>query len=584
MNLLNRFLIVATSLLIAACGGGGSSSTSGINESSTCNVTNTSSANEPLFGYIWHIKNTDQYFASTNPAAGSGVDLCMGDLWASGINGNGVKINVVDSGLEIAHEDLVDRIISGASYNFLNASTNPTNSSVYGDHGTSVAGLIAATSGNSKGGAGVAPRASLMGYNYLISDQSSTKKAISFGDSLYQSKNADIFNFSAGSDPSTLSSIDVTSDTILLGLTGLRAGKGALFVKSAGNGFTSLSGGGNVSNCIPLGISCQNANSDRTNTVYNAIVVAALGADGSKSSYSTAGSALWVSGFGGEYGWDVAVVGTGYLVNGYKPAMLTTDQSDCFKGYSWSGEFKNRLDNGNSGLHNASCNYTAGFNGTSSAAPTVSGVVALMLQANPDLTWRDVRHILASTSRRVNPASAAITAETLTLEQGWVKNGAGFWYHNWYGFGLVNAAAAVAMAQSYAVSLGTFTSQVFTAELENITIPSGGLNGLTKAFSVTGPTTVEQAELTLYFGTGFIPLCTQIELSSPSGIKSILLNMGSAHTGAATTGVRFLSNAFYGESAAGTWTLRFIKDDNTTCTSSNLSSATRQALTIRGRN
>ena len=549
-------------------------------------MTNTSSANEPLFDYIWHIKNTDQYFASTNPAAGSGVDLCMGNLWASGINGNGVKINVVDSGLEIAHEDLVDRIISGASYNFLNLSTNPTSTDTDGDHGTSVAGLIAASSGNSKGGAGVAPQASLMGYNYLESSQSVTQQEISFGaNPAYQSKTADILNFSAGSAPSTLFSTTVARDTVLLGLTGLRAGKGALFVKSAGNGFTSLDSGGDFSNCIPLGISCQNANSDRTNTAYNAIVVAALGADGSKSSYSTTGSALWVSGFGGEYGYDVAVVGSGYFANGYKPAMLTTDQSGCINGYSWRRATTNRLDYGSSGLHNASCNYTAGFNGTSSAAPTVSGVVALMLQANPQLTWRDVRHILASTSRRVNPASAAITSETLTLEQGWVKNGAGFWYHNWYGFGLVNAAAAVAMAQSYtAGNLGTFTSQEFYAELENITIPSGGLDGLTKAFSVTGPTTVEQAELTLYFNDSYIPLCTQIELSSPRGTKSILLNMYSAHLTAATTGVRFLSNAFYGESAAGTWTLRFIKDDDTACSSSNLSSTTRQALTIRGRN
>jgi subtilisin family serine protease len=378
----------------------------------------------------------------------------------------------------------------------------------------------------------------------------------------------------------------VARDTVLLGLTGLRAGKGALFVKSAGNGFTSLDSGGDFSNCIPLGISCQNANSDRTNTAYNAIVVAALGADGSKSSYSTTGSALWVSGFGGEGGIDVAVAGSGYSANSYKPAMLTTDQSTCGIGYSRAGETINRLDKGDgSGLENATCNYTAGFNGTSSAAPTVSGVVALMLQANPDLTWRDVRHILASTSRRVNPASAAITSETLTLEQGWVKNGAGFWYHNWYGFGLVNAAAAVAMAQSYtAGSLGTFTSQEFHAELGNVTIPSGGLDGLTKAFSVTGPTTVEQAELTLYFSNSYAPICTQIELSSPSGTKSIVLNMGSAHTVAATTGVRFLSNAFYGESAAGTWTLRFIKSDATACSSSNLSSTTRQALTIRGRN
>ena len=304
MNLLNRFLIIATSLLIAACGGGGSSSTatsevSGINESSTCNVTNTSSANEPLFGYIWHIKNTDQYFASTNPAAGSGVDLCMGNLWASGINGNGVKINVVDSGLEIAHEDLVDRIISGASYNFLNASTDPTRDPTVtlttGDHGTSVAGLIAATSGNSKGGAGVAPRASLMGYNFIAAAQTLSRLQISLGENpAYQSTTADIFNFSVGVAPETIPSPITAIDAVYTNLTTLRAGKGAIYVKSAGNNFNELDDGGESTLCNSEGISCQNLNSDYYSTIYNAINVASLGADGSKSSYSTTGSALWV--------------------------------------------------------------------------------------------------------------------------------------------------------------------------------------------------------------------------------------------------------------------------------------------------
>ena len=598
MNLVNRFLIIAASLLIAACGGDGLSSistseVSGINVSSTCNVTNTSSANEPLFDYIWHIKNTNQYFASTNPAAGSGVDLCMGNLWASGINGNGVKINVVDSGLEIAHEDLVDRIITGASYNFLNGSTDPTSTDTTGDHGTSVAGLIAATSGNRKGGAGVAPQAGLMGYNLIASTstQNITNTQISFGaNPAYQSKSADIFNNSNGNVMTQLVAPNTSRDSILMNLTTLRAGKGAIHIKSAGNNFTGWDEGsyfnGDYTLCKEAGISCQNANQDPQNTVYNTIVVGALNADGLKSSYSTTGSALWVSGFGGEYGYDVAVNDSPPLAFAYKPAMLTTDQSTCGIGYSRDGVTKNRLDKGDgSGLDNASCNYTAGFAGTSSAAPTVSGVIALMLQANPNLTWRDVRHILASTSRRVNPSSAAIRAETLTLEQGWVKNGAGFWYHNWYGFGLVNAAAAVAKAQSYtAGSLGTFTSQEFIAVLGDVIIPSGGLDGLSKVFLVAGPTTIEQAELTLYFNDSYIPLCTQIELSSPSGTKSILLNMGSAHLVAATTGVRFLSNAFYGESAAGTWTLRFIKEEDATCNSSNLSSTSRQALTIRGRN
>ena len=46
-------------------------------------------------------------------------------------------------------------------------------------------------------------------------------------------------------------------------------------------------------------------------------------------------------------------------------------------------------------------NYTW-FSGTSAAAPVVSGVIALMLQANPELDWRDVQHILIETADK-NP-------------------------------------------------------------------------------------------------------------------------------------------------------------------------------------
>ena len=73
---------------------------------------------------------------------------------------------MLDSGLDIALEDLVDNIITG-SYDFLNSDTDPTNPANDGDHGTSVAGLIAAKGWNNKGGRGVAPNASLIGYNYL---------------------------------------------------------------------------------------------------------------------------------------------------------------------------------------------------------------------------------------------------------------------------------------------------------------------------------------------------------------------------------------------------------------------------------
>jgi uncharacterized protein YdiU (UPF0061 family) len=58
--------------------------------------------------------------------------------------------------------------------------------------------------------------------------------------------------------------------------------------------------------------------------------------------------------------------------------------------------------------------YTDSFGGTSSAAPLVSGVVALMLEANPDLTWRDVQHVLVNSARRNDPSDAD-----------WRQNGSG---------------------------------------------------------------------------------------------------------------------------------------------------------------
>jgi kexin len=73
--------------------------------------------------------------------------------------------------------------------------------------------------------------------------------------------------------------------------------------------------------------------------------------------------------------------------------------------------------------------------GTSYACPVVSGVVALMLQANPLLGWRDVQGILAATTSRNDPTSSL-----------WTTNAAGFIHNIKYGFGMVDAGAAVAAA------------------------------------------------------------------------------------------------------------------------------------------
>ncbi len=74
-----------------------------------------------------------------------------------------MRIAVVDNGLEMTYEDLKENVVLGKSYDYVDQDTDPSP----GDHGTSVAGVIAARDLNLLGVRGVAPRAELVGYNLL---------------------------------------------------------------------------------------------------------------------------------------------------------------------------------------------------------------------------------------------------------------------------------------------------------------------------------------------------------------------------------------------------------------------------------
>ena len=127
---------------------------------------------DPLFAEQWHLRNTGQT-AFSDRAGTAGADLRMADAIDAGRNGAGVKLAVVDSGLEICHPDLAPNTAAGGSFNFgfpgrpgaLPA--DPFNFSTLGDHGTSVAGIAAAAANNGYGGRGVAPEVTLVGFNPL---------------------------------------------------------------------------------------------------------------------------------------------------------------------------------------------------------------------------------------------------------------------------------------------------------------------------------------------------------------------------------------------------------------------------------
>ena len=516
---------------------------------------NISLKSDVLYEYQWHLDNTGQLnFASATGTASK--DINVDNVISQGYSGKGIKVAVVDSGLEIAHEDLKDNIVANGSYNFVDDSTDPSTTSTEGDHGTSVAGIIAASAWNDIGGRGVAPEVSLKGFN-LLKDGTNANAISSLGGAAY-SNDVDVFNLSYGYETTVAFLINGgIKNQFIDGVTNLRAGKGANYIASAGNGFSSF-GSANCTDANTYGLSCNNPSMDPEHSLPYLTLVAALNADGTKASYSTAGSAVWISAPGGENGLDQNIVGAGY--GDYSPGVMTTDQSSCTKGYVRSNlaSYENVFENKGNYSLNSSCNYTSTFKGTSAAAPVISGIVALLLEVNPALTWRDIKHILASSAIQIDASIQAIIVGGYIAEPGWITNAAGYKFHNWYGFGAVDTDAAVTLAKNYTLgSLGSFTTTNETSSGNlNAAIPDNSNDGVSNTIADNNNLTVESVNINVCLSHAS-PSDLSISLTSPSDTRSVLLP---PFNGFSNTDSCFnlISNAFYGESSNGNWSIKIV--------------------------
>lgn len=517
---------------------------------------------DPLRIYQWHLENDGSHFFS-HERGSAGEDMHVPPAWLDGVMGEGVRVAVSDSGVEITHADLSGNMLTGEHRNYkTGASGNGYlgNPLPYGEaHGTAVSGLIAALGWNSLGGIGVAPKAKVAGFQFLDSAQTSSIL-------IHQtSGNFDIFNYSWGTgDPA-----DYPDDALYIAqlrerVRNGRSGKGTLYVKAAGNEYSYY-----CANVSPYGNICapQNANIPSDNNSPFLIVVGAVDAKGKAASYSNAGSNLWVAAPGGEDG-------------DQKPAIVSTDLSGCSSGFSKSGELWAYNIFESAGKLNPHCDYTSMMNGTSSATPHTSGVIALMLSANPQLGWRDVKHILATTADRVHANSTnsnhyqtALRLSGYTYEQGWVQNAAGHYFHNWYGFGRVNAQRAVAAAKTYTDYLPPFveSNPDFDTHIDaetglSVAIPDADPAGVSRSLvlDLGADKTTESVQVHIQVThprSGEVG----VELISPSGTKSILLNINNAlliptsdHPSDSNLDVVLTSHAFYGEDPNGTWTLKLV--------------------------
>ena len=91
----------------------------------------------------------------------------------------------------------------------------------------------------------------------------------------------------------------------------------------------------------------------------------------------------------------------------------------------------------------------------------------------------------------------------------------------------------------------------------DLAIPDNSASGATNALNVTGSLTVESVQIKVTITHAEIGNLG-LELSSPSGTKSIIIPINSMREDSNMVDVPLLSNAFYGESATGNWTIKVI--------------------------
>ncbi|MEG4321911.1 S8 family serine peptidase, partial [Microcoleus sp. Aus8_D3] len=198
-------------------------------------------------------------------------------------------------------------------------------------------------------------------------------------------------------------------------------------------------------------------------------------------------------------------------------------------------------------------NYTYDFGGTSSAAPLVSGEIALMLEANPTLTRRDIQHILVETAKPTDFGTSLTQRKIL----GWIQNAAGKWVNHKYGFGAIDAAAAVEKAKTWTPVSSEIA--IRSAEVSvNAAIPDNR-TAIDRTVTVNENITVEWAEV-MFDATHLRRGDLDVRLVSPDGTESILAQ-SSSDSGDNYSKWVFTSARNWGESSVGDWKLK-VSDTN----------------------
>jgi subtilisin-like proprotein convertase family protein len=433
---------------------------------------------------------TDTYFYKEWNLTNSTVGIDVTKAWQN-YTGLGVKVGVIDDGVDYSHPDLSPHYLFNLDYDATNGGTDAYGTST-DTHGTTVAGVIGAARDGS-GIVGVAYNAGIAGFRISYTSGGPSQLADAFNHTL--SSGMDVVNASWGyttafADNFFSSSFSSSKTAIQNDVANGRTGLGLNVVFAAGNGRAS---GDDVN--------YHNFQNDPF-----VIAVAATGAAGYVASFSTPGAAVLVSAPGISIETDDRVGSDGYTTSDYSL-----------------------------------------MSGTSYAAPTVSGIIALMLQANPNLGFRDVEQILAYSAKQTDPTNASWHIDGA---HDW--NGGGLHFSQDYGFGLVDAAAAVRLAESWQYqSTYANMSTESASHGDNLTITDGG--SVQSQITFGSSLDVEKMVIDLNITHPHVSDLT-VTLTSPDGTTATLASHPVSGTG---SGIVFetTANNFWGEDAKGTWTL-----------------------------